>query len=61
MGKTKRVADGEETTVAIPAIVIPVQIEVTLGVVLVKVRNVAIAIAVHPDGNVQNIVHTTAS
>lgn len=49
MGKTKRVATGEETVVAIPIIVEIVQVQVTAIRIAVQVRHVAIAIRVLPE------------
>jgi hypothetical protein len=44
----KRLANGEKTTVLIPVIVEPVEVEVTLGTVLVEVRHIAIAAGINP-------------
>ena len=51
MGKTKRVADGEETTIVIPPIVVVVQVDIALRIVPVQIRHVAITIAIHPHRN----------
>ncbi len=56
----KRFADSEETAVAVPPVVVLVQVEVALRVVPVQIGHVAVAIAVHPDGNVQNTAYATA-
>ena len=44
----KRLADGEEATGFIPLIVIPVEVEVTLGTVPIEVGHVTITISVDP-------------
>lgn len=46
--KTKRVADGGETTIRIPAIVIPIQVQLTLGVVLVLIDHAVVVTRVTP-------------
>lgn len=42
--RTKRFADGEKTAAAVPVVVDPVQVERTLAVVLVEIRDVAVAV-----------------
>jgi len=43
-----KLADSQEAIVVIPVIVKPVEVEVTLGVVPVEVRHIAITIAIDP-------------
>ena len=49
MGKTKRVATGEETVVLIPVIVEVVQVQVPLVSIAVQNRNVAVAVRIAPN------------
>ena len=47
--RTKRVSDGGEPIIVVPLVVEPVQVEVTLVIVLPEFRDVSVAIAVLPD------------
>lgn len=49
MGKTKRVADGEETAIAVPPVAAIVQVQLAPGIVLAEIRHAATAIAVDPE------------
>ena len=55
----KRISDGQEPVVAISLIVKPIEIEIAPVVVVPKFGNIAVAIAVLPDGKVQNTIYTT--
>ncbi len=56
----KRFADNRETTIVIPPVVDPVQVQIALRTVPVEVRAVAVAIRVLPDRTiVRNIAHYT--
>ena len=44
----KRLANGQKTTVLIPVIVEPVEVEVTLRAIPVEVRHVTIAVGINP-------------
>ena len=53
-------ADGRETPVSIPIVLEPDEVQVALRIVPVKIRHVAVAIAVLPDRtNEQDIISTT--
>lgn len=54
----KKVANGSETTVVVPTVLEPVQIQLTLVVPVVEIRDVAITIAVRPDRAV--MCHTSS-
>lgn len=43
-GRMKIVADSQETIVVVPVIVKPVQVQVTLALVVVKIGHVAVAV-----------------
>lgn len=43
-GESEVVANAEEAVVGIPVIVPPIEVKITLGIVPVEVRNVAVAI-----------------
>ncbi len=58
-GRTKRIAAGKETIVLVPPIVKPVEVQVALVGIVPKFGNVAVAVAVLPDGIVQNIIYYT--
>ena len=45
----KKVADGEEPIVVVPVVLVPVQVEIALGVVPVEVGDVAVAERALPD------------
>ena len=56
----KRFADRGKTVDAAPVVLDPVQVQVALRTVPVKIGNVAVAIRVLPYGtNVQNIIYAT--
>ncbi|HAL50525.1 MAG: hypothetical protein UU40_C0017G0002 [Candidatus Uhrbacteria bacterium GW2011_GWD2_41_121] len=48
-----KLANGQESTVLVPVVVIPVKVEFALGTVPIEVGNVTIAVAIHPDGAVK--------
>lgn len=49
----KSLADGQETVVAVPVALDPVQVQVTPVAVLVEVRHVAVAVRIHADRAVE--------
>jgi hypothetical protein len=51
MGKTKKVATGEEMAVAVPIIIEVVQVQVAFIYVAIQVRHVAVATRILPDRN----------
>lgn len=53
------VANGEEAVVAIPVVVPPVEVEVTLAVVPAEVRNVAVVTDLRDRTLCRSIVHST--
>lgn len=59
MGKTKIFA-GEEAAVVIPVILEVIEVQVALRAIPIEARDAVVAIRVHPDRNVQNIVYATA-
>ena len=60
MGKTKKVAEADEAVVGVEVVVDPVEVQVPLLTISVEARHVAVAIGIHPDRNVQNIIYATA-
>ena len=56
----KRISDSEETTMLVPVILEPIEIELALAIPLVEIRNVPVAVRVPPPRtNMQNIICTT--
>ena len=55
----KRVANGQEPIVRVPPIAKPVEVEVALVGVAPETGHIAVAVAVLPDGNVQNTIYAT--
>ncbi len=53
------VANGQETVVAIPVVVPPIEVEVPLGVVLVEIRHVAVAVDLGDRALCRSAVHAT--
>ena len=53
------VANGEETVVAIPVVVPPIEVEVALGIVPVEVRHVAVAIDLRDRASCRSAIHAT--
>lgn len=53
--KTLADGDSEEAAVAIPVIVVPVEVQVALGAVPVEVGHIAVVVRVHPGGTVNCI------
>ena len=58
-GRTKRIANGQEPIVVIPPVVKVVEVEVALAGIAPEFRNIAVAVAVLPDGNVQSVIYYT--
>ena len=53
-------ANGQETVVVIPVVVPPIEVEVTLGVVPVEVRHVAVAVDLRDGTLCRSAIHATA-
>ena len=54
------VANGQETVVVIPVVVPPIEVEVTLGVVPVEVRHVAVAVDLRDGTLCRSAIDATA-
>jgi hypothetical protein len=56
----KRISDSRETAMPTPVILKPIEVQLALGTIPVKVRNVAVAVRVLPHRtNVQSIIYDT--
>ncbi len=54
--ETKRIAGEGEPVVVVELVVEPIQVHVALGIVPPLIRNVTVAL----EGNVRNVIYTTA-
>lgn len=52
-------ANGKETVVAIPVVVPPIQVEVTLAVVDVEIRHVAVTVDLRDRTLCKSAIHST--
>ncbi len=52
-------ANGEETVVAIPVVVPPIEVEVALGIVPVEIRHVAVAIDLRDRTSCKSAIYAT--
>ncbi len=58
-GEIATVANGQETVVAIPVVVVPIEVEVALGVVPVEARHVAVAVDLRDGTLCETPIHST--
>lgn len=60
MGKTKKVAGGDEPIVGVEVVLKPVIVQIPLITVPVEIPHAAVTVRALPDKNMQNIIRATA-